>query len=35
VFDGGYETFEHGVLVLMGLAALTILSSTMAKIISK
>ena len=35
VFVGGYETFEHGVLVLMGLAALTILSSTMAKVISK
>ena len=34
VFVGGYETFEHGVLVLMGLAALTILSSTMAKFIS-
>ena len=35
VFVGGYETFEHGVLVLMGLAALTILSSTMAKVIGK
>ena len=35
VFVGGYETFEHGVFVLVGLAVLTILSSTMAKIISK
>ena len=35
VFVGGYETFEHGVFVLVGLAMLTILSSTMAKIISR
>jgi DHA1 family bicyclomycin/chloramphenicol resistance-like MFS transporter len=35
VFFGGYETFENGVLVLMGLALLTILSSMLAKRVSK